>query len=64
MEYVIDKAKTLNIPVALSSEPQVYSFFKKWGFEDTKHVDVDLAKWAPPYSGFGIFRLAGLIWYP
>ncbi|KAL2793937.1 hypothetical protein BJX66DRAFT_351492 [Aspergillus keveii] len=64
MEYVLEKAKTLDIPVALSSEPQVYSFFRRWGFEDTKHVDFDLAKWAPPYSGFGVFRLAGMIWYP
>ncbi|CEL10582.1 hypothetical protein ASPCAL13699 [Aspergillus calidoustus] len=64
MEYVLDKAKSLNIPVSLSSEPQVYAFFKKWGFQDTKHVDFDLAEWAPPHSGFGIFRLAGLIWYP
>ncbi|KAJ0422004.1 hypothetical protein BJY00DRAFT_311406 [Aspergillus carlsbadensis] len=64
MEYVFEKAKSLNIPVAVSSEPQVYSYFKKWGFEDTTHVDFDLAEWAPPYSGFGIFRLAGMIWYP
>jgi N-acetylglutamate synthase-like GNAT family acetyltransferase len=64
MEYVLEKAKSLDIPVALSSEPQVYSFFRRWGFEDTKHVDFDLAKWAPPYSGFGVFRLAGMIWYP
>ncbi|KAL3490071.1 hypothetical protein BJX62DRAFT_207940 [Aspergillus germanicus] len=64
MKYVLDKAKSLNIPVALSSEPQVYSFFKKWGFQDTKHVDFDLVRWAPPHSGFGVFRLAGMIWYP
>ncbi|KAL2863198.1 GNAT family N-acetyltransferase [Aspergillus lucknowensis] len=64
MELVFSKAEALGLPVALSSEPQVYDFFIKRGFKDTKYVDFDLAKWAPPYSGFGMFRLAGLIWYP
>ncbi|KAF9883076.1 hypothetical protein FE257_004110 [Aspergillus nanangensis] len=64
MQYVMGKAKTAGVPVAVGAEPQVYSFFIKHGFEERGHVDFDLAKWAPPYSGFGVFRLTGMIWYP
>lgn len=64
MDYVFNKARSAGVPVAVSAEPQIYEFFKKYGFHDTKHVDFDLAQWAPPHSGFGIFRLAGLIWHP
>ncbi|KAE8414454.1 acyl-CoA N-acyltransferase [Aspergillus pseudocaelatus] len=64
MDYVFNKARSAGVPVAVSAEPQVYEFFKKYGFHDTKHVDFDLAQWAPPHSGFGIFRLAGLTWHP
>ncbi|OGM42254.1 hypothetical protein ABOM_009044 [Aspergillus bombycis] len=64
MDYVFDKARSADVAVAVSAEPQIYEFFKKCGFHDTKHVDFDLAQWAPPHSGFGNFRLAGLIWHP
>ncbi|KAL2822233.1 hypothetical protein BDW59DRAFT_180907 [Aspergillus cavernicola] len=64
MEHMFTKAKSLGLPIALVTEPQVYNFFIKQGFKDTKHVDLDLAECAPPYSGFGIFRLAGMVWYP
>ncbi|KAL3461728.1 acyl-CoA N-acyltransferase [Aspergillus heterothallicus] len=65
MNYVFEKAKALGIPITISSEPQVHKFFKKHGFQDTKrNVDFELEKWAPPFSGFGTFRLAGMIWYP
>lgn len=62
MEHVFDKAKAAGVPVMLSTEPQVYDLFIRYGFKHTKHVDFDLAKWAPPYSGFGIFRLAAMVW--
>lgn len=46
----------------LSAEPQIHDFLIKYGFKHAKHVDIDLAKWAPPYSGLGIFRLAAMKW--
>ncbi|KAF7587106.1 hypothetical protein BBP40_007712 [Aspergillus hancockii] len=64
MKYVFDKANTAGVPVTVNAEPQTYEFFKRFGFRDANHVDFDLAKWAPPYSGFGLFRLAGMIWDP
>lgn len=64
MDYVFNQARSAGVPVAVNAEPQIYEFFKRYDFHDTKHVDFDLAQWAPPYSGFGIFRLAGLIWQP
>jgi hypothetical protein len=57
-----DRAKAEGVPLALCSEPAAYDFFVKLGFRDTRHVDIDLSKWAPAYSGFGMFRLAGMIW--
>ncbi|KAE8395654.1 hypothetical protein ETB97_011247 [Aspergillus alliaceus] len=64
IKYVFDKAKSAAVPVIVNAEPQTYDFFKKYRFEDTKHVDFELDKWAPPYSGFGVFRLAGMAWHP
>ncbi|KAE8141607.1 hypothetical protein BDV38DRAFT_278960 [Aspergillus pseudotamarii] len=64
MDYVFNKARSAGVPVVVNAEPQIYGFFKTYGFQDTKHVDFDLIQWAPPHSGFGIFRLAGLIWHP
>ncbi|KAL4969879.1 GNAT family N-acetyltransferase [Aspergillus stella-maris] len=64
MEHLFNKSKSLGIPIVVSSEPQVYEYFKKQGFKDVNHVDFDLARWAPPYSGFGTFRLAGIVWDP
>lgn len=59
--HVVNKAKSEGVPVALVSEPQAYGYWEKKGFKDTKHRDIDLAQWAPPYSGFGTFRLFGMV---
>ncbi|KAL4799540.1 acyl-CoA N-acyltransferase [Aspergillus venezuelensis] len=64
MEHLFNHSKALGIPIAVGGEPQVYDYFKKQGFKDVNHVDFDLAQWAPPHSGFGMFRLAGLAWDP
>jgi hypothetical protein len=64
MKIGFEKAKIENLPLIVCSEPQAYEFFVKKGFGDTKHGDMDLSKWAPPYCGFGIFRLYGMIWNP
>ena len=64
VRHVFAKAKAAGVPVAVSSEPQAYAFFIKMGFEETKSVEMDLAQWAPPYSGFGAFRLRSMICNP
>jgi N-acetylglutamate synthase-like GNAT family acetyltransferase len=64
IRHVFAKAKAAGVPVAVSSESQAYAFFSKMGFEETKSVEMDLAQWAPPYSGFGAFRLRSMIWNP
>ncbi|KNG80805.1 hypothetical protein ANOM_010923 [Aspergillus nomiae NRRL 13137] len=47
-DYVFDKGRSADVPVAVSAEPQIYGFFNKYGlkFHDTKHADFDLAQWA------------------
>lgn len=59
-----DRAKVENIPFVLCAEAPAHGFYIKLGFEETEHADIDLAKHAPAYSGFGVFRLTGMIWYP
>jgi GNAT superfamily N-acetyltransferase len=60
VQRCLDTAKSVGVCVRASSEPAAHEFFVHQGFEDTKHVDMDLARYAPPYSGFGVFRLAGM----
>ncbi|KAM0426072.1 hypothetical protein ACHAPT_008703 [Fusarium lateritium] len=62
VEEAFRRAHVERIPLSVDTEPAAYNFFKNRGFRDTKHVDIDLRTWAPPYSGFGIFRLSGLLW--
>jgi len=52
------------IPIVSCSDPAAYDFFIKLGFRDSKQVNIDLSQWAPKYSGFGVFRLAGITWSP
>jgi hypothetical protein len=49
------------IPLTVFAEPGAREFFSNRGFEDVKSADIDLAKWAPSYSGFGVFRLSGMV---
>ncbi|KAJ5769433.1 hypothetical protein N7520_003992 [Penicillium odoratum] len=58
-----DRAKAEDIPLSVCAEAPSIPFFKKIGFKETIHVDMDLQKYAPAHSGFGVFRLAGMIWY-
>ena len=64
VQICFDRAKAEGLPLAVSSEPAAYDFFVNLGFKDTKHADFDLSKFAPANSGFGIFRLSGMIWSP
>ncbi|RDW66944.1 hypothetical protein BP5796_09693 [Coleophoma crateriformis] len=57
----IDKAQAEKVPLVVFSEPEVHGFFLGLVFEDTKHVDIDLRKWAPKYCGFGMFRIWGMV---
>ncbi|KAM5360142.1 hypothetical protein ACJZ2D_013957 [Fusarium nematophilum] len=62
MQEACSRAEAEGVTLSVCSEPAAYEFFKKRGFQDTRHVDIDLCKWAPPYSGFGLFRLSGMVW--
>lgn len=61
MQLSLDKAKAEGLPLVAKVEPGAYTFFVKHGFKDTKYGDIDLSTYAPAYTGFGLFRLAGMI---
>ncbi|RSM07408.1 hypothetical protein CEP52_005261 [Fusarium oligoseptatum] len=61
LQEAFRRANAGRVPLVLCSEPAAYNFYKNRGFQDTKHVDIDLRLWAPPFTGFGIFRLSGMI---
>lgn len=54
----LEKSKAAGIPLTLVAESESHDFFLKKGFEDVKSVDIDLRQWAPPHSGYGIFRIS------
>nr|XP_036576438.1 acetyltransferase [Colletotrichum truncatum]KAF6783176.1 acetyltransferase [Colletotrichum truncatum] len=55
------RAKAEGIALSLCSEPTAYEFYVKRGFQDIKHVDIDLCRWTPPYSGYGVYRYTGMV---
>lgn len=57
----LDKAKEEGLPLVVYSEPQLYRFFLKMGFQDFDHADMDLRQWAEEFEGFGVFRLSGMV---
>ncbi|KAE8450110.1 hypothetical protein EG329_006891 [Mollisiaceae sp. DMI_Dod_QoI] len=61
VQYCLKKAKEAGEPLYIASEPQAHKFFLGRGFKDTIHSDIDLSKYSPEHSGFGIFRLQGMI---
>ncbi|KAF2737629.1 hypothetical protein EJ04DRAFT_510077 [Polyplosphaeria fusca] len=60
VQAAIKKAQEAALPLLFNSEPPVHGFFLKLGFAETKTVDIDLSKWAPPYCGWGLFRLSAM----
>ncbi|KAJ5116131.1 hypothetical protein N7456_000479 [Penicillium angulare] len=58
-----DRARAAGIPLFVCAEAPSIPFFTALGFKETEHVDIELRKYAPDNSGFGIFRLAGMIWH-
>ena len=61
VRIAVDKAAEAGIPFAVCSEPAAHDFFLKLGFKDIVHGDIDLRRWAPEHSGFGNFRLFGMV---
>lgn len=59
-----DRAKAEGIPLAVCAEAPSIPFFDKLEFRETVHFDIDLRKYATANSGFGVFRLAGMMWHP
>lgn len=64
MQPLLDRSKEEGVPIVTQAEPAGYEFFKSLGFKDTVGADFELAQFAPPKSGFGIFRLQGMIREP
>jgi N-acetylglutamate synthase-like GNAT family acetyltransferase len=56
----LERAKREGLPLFVCSEPEAHAFFLAQGLKDNKHFDIDLAQWAAPESGFGLFRLSGM----
>ncbi|KAJ5288784.1 hypothetical protein N7478_001814 [Penicillium angulare] len=63
VHIALDRARVAGIPLFVCAEAPSIPFFTALGFKETGHVDIDLRKYAPDNSGFGIFRLAGMIWH-
>ncbi|KAI1357313.1 hypothetical protein F5Y08DRAFT_324570 [Xylaria arbuscula] len=61
LQIVQEAAVAAKLPLSLCSEPNYHSFFAKRGLKDQKHIDIDLAQWAAPYSGYGPFRLCRMV---
>jgi GNAT superfamily N-acetyltransferase len=59
-----DRCRAEGLPLCTQSEPAAFQFFLNQGFKDDGHCDFDLAQWADPNSGFGVFRLSGVKWVP
>lgn len=64
MQRGFAEARAAGLPLCVCSEPAPRSFFDRSGFSEVVHADMDLSAWAPPYTGFGVFRLAGMVWRP
>lgn len=58
----LDRSKDDGTLLHVCAEAPAYEFFAKMGFKTTKHFDIDLRKYASANSGFGIFRLSGMMW--
>ncbi|CVK93481.1 uncharacterized protein FMAN_02867 [Fusarium mangiferae] len=64
MREAFSRTEAEGVVLYLCSEPAAHDFYRKRGFQDIIHADIDLSKWAPPYSGFGLFRWTGMTWTP
>lgn len=55
------QAAAVGLPLFLCSVPSAVGFYRKLGFKDTSHADIDLAQWGPERAGFGVYRLQGML---
>ena len=55
------RAEDAALPLSVCSEPGAHKFFLTLGFKDMKHAEIDLRNWAEENSGFGVFRLTGMV---
>lgn len=64
LQHAFAQAKAARIPFCVCSEPAARPFFDKHGFTEVVHANMDLSTWAPPHTGYGNFRLTGMVWRP
>ncbi|KAL1857233.1 hypothetical protein Plec18167_004711 [Paecilomyces lecythidis] len=62
LQLGFDRARAEGLPLVVAGEAPAYGFFDTVGFKETRHIDIDLRKYTPANSGFGNFRLTGMIW--
>ncbi|KAF4632391.1 hypothetical protein G7Y89_g5744 [Cudoniella acicularis] len=60
----LQKAAEGSLSLFLSSVPSATGFYRKLGFANTVHTDVDLGTWGPEFGGCGVYRLQGMIAKP
>ncbi|KAH8671698.1 hypothetical protein BX600DRAFT_252515 [Xylariales sp. PMI_506] len=61
VKFSLERAAAQGLPLFLSSVPSAAGFYRKLGFRNTDHVDIDLSQWTPEHGGFGIYRLQGMV---
>ncbi|KAF4626815.1 hypothetical protein G7Y89_g11342 [Cudoniella acicularis] len=61
IHMAIEKSEKEGIPLSVGVEPEAHEFFLKMGFKDRTLGDMDLSAWAPAFSGYGVFRLWGMV---
>lgn len=60
----LDRSKEEGLPLVVCAEAPASGLFVKMGLKDTKHLDIDLRKYPPANSGFGVFPFSGMIQQP
>ncbi|PKX98509.1 GNAT family N-acetyltransferase [Aspergillus novofumigatus IBT 16806] len=48
LQLGFDRARAEGLPLVATAEAPAYGFFDTLGFKETRHVDIDLRKYAPP----------------
>lgn len=64
MQKAFESARADGVPLMVSAEPKSFAFFEKLGFKSLKHIDMNLASYAAPNSGFGTFTMTRMSWEP
>lgn len=64
MTSAFEYARSQGLPLFVTSEPQAEGFFAKLGMQEVQHADMELSEYAPQHTGFGRFRMIGMVWPP